>query len=95
MDLCKNPVSVAKFLVNHPLFGHLPPLVSSLPPPLPEPPPLATSSMLDQASAHMLLFIYFSWTGNNNNNNDDDDGLDTHGRLPLPAPTSAPWEWGK
>jgi hypothetical protein len=22
-------------------------------------------------------------------------GLDTHGRLPLPAPTSAPWEWGK
>jgi hypothetical protein len=24
-----------------------------------------------------------------------DGGLDTHGRLPLPAPTSAPWEWGK
>jgi hypothetical protein len=22
-------------------------------------------------------------------------GLDTHGRLPLPAPTSAPWKWGK
>jgi hypothetical protein len=22
-------------------------------------------------------------------------GLDTHERLPLPAPTSAPWEWGK
>jgi hypothetical protein len=22
-------------------------------------------------------------------------GLDTHGRLPLPAPTSTPWEWGK
>jgi hypothetical protein len=22
-------------------------------------------------------------------------GLDTLGRLPLPAPTSAPWEWGK
>jgi hypothetical protein len=22
-------------------------------------------------------------------------GLDTHGRLSLPAPTSAPWEWGK
>ena len=22
-------------------------------------------------------------------------GLDTHKRLPLPAPTSAPWEWGK
>jgi hypothetical protein len=22
-------------------------------------------------------------------------GLDTHGRLPLPAPTSAHWEWGK
>jgi hypothetical protein len=22
-------------------------------------------------------------------------GLDTHGQLPLPAPTSAPWEWGK
>jgi hypothetical protein len=22
-------------------------------------------------------------------------GLDTHGRLPLPAPTSAPWERGK
>jgi hypothetical protein len=23
------------------------------------------------------------------------EGLDTHGRLPLPAPTSALWEWGK
>jgi hypothetical protein len=22
-------------------------------------------------------------------------GLDTHRRLPLPAPTSFPWEWGK
>ena len=22
-------------------------------------------------------------------------GLDTLGRLPLPAPTSAPWEWGR
>jgi hypothetical protein len=22
-------------------------------------------------------------------------GLDTHGQLPHPAPTSAPWEWGK
>jgi hypothetical protein len=24
-----------------------------------------------------------------------DGGLETHGRLPQPAPTSAPWEWGK
>jgi hypothetical protein len=22
-------------------------------------------------------------------------GLDTHKRLPLPDPTSAPWEWGR